>query len=287
MLMKRRLWFVLALSALSACDLFKQGPTEPTPTPSNEVYYTAIGASDAIGFGGSAACLPFTECPNGTGYVQVLGRRLKSAGKTVTLVNLGIPGSVLSPEIEAIGDSIGRDIFGNFIERELPFVPRNTTLVTIFAGANDVNTIGAALQAGLGGADLAGYVATRTVNFGRDLRALVNGIKDRAPLARIVALNLPNMAALPYAAGQPLDRRRWLQQIAVGFSAQVNALASEGVLVIDLMCDATFYQAGIFSSDGFHPNDTGYARMADLAYGPATTGSIAPPRSSCAQMTLF
>jgi len=283
--MKRLVWLIVTLLAVSGCESARS-PSEPTPDP-NTVLYTAIGASDAIGFGGSVPCLPLTACPQGTGYVQTIGRRLQGTGKTVTLLNLGIPGAVLSPEIQSIGNSIGRDIFGNFLEREMPFVQRNATLVTVFAGANDVNTIGGALEAGLGGVNPSAYVLTRTENFGRDLRALVAGIKDRAPQARIVVLNIPNMAGLPYAAGYSLTQKRWLQQIAVGFSAQANALTAQGALVIDLMCDAAFYSPGMYSGDGFHPNDAGYARLADLAYGAVDTGSAVPPRVSCGQMTLF
>ncbi len=35
--------------------------------------YTAIGASDGIGFGGSVVCAPFDpDCPQGPGYVYLL-----------------------------------------------------------------------------------------------------------------------------------------------------------------------------------------------------------------------
>jgi lysophospholipase L1-like esterase len=251
------------------------------------VSYTAIGASDASGYGGSVFCAPFTDCPNGTGYVQLIARRLQAAGKTVSLLNLGIPTAVLSPATEALGASLGKDIYGNFLTQEMPFVAKDATLVTVFAGGNDVNTVGAALDAGRGGADNTGYVAAQSQNFGSDLRTLVAGIKARAPQARIVILNLPNMGALPYASGYSLDRRRWLQQIAVGFSAQINALTAQGALVIDLMCDASFYQPSIFSSDGFHPSDAGYQHLADIMYAAITGGSAATPRSSCAQMSVF
>ena len=42
----------------------------------------------------------------------------------------------------------------------------------------------------------------------------------------------------------------------------------------------------MYSSDGFHPNDAGYSRMADLILA-ANTGSVAPPRASCPQMAMF
>ena len=280
----RRLFFVACALAVSACGSAKN-PSEPTNP--NVVLYTALGASDTTGFGGSVACLPLVACSNGTGYVQTVERRFSTSGKTVTLLNLGIPGAVLSPQMQTLGNSLGRGIAANFIEREVPFVQRNATLVTVFAGGNDANTVGSALQAGMGGIDPAAYVQTHVDNFGRDLRTLLSGVKDRAPDARVVFLNLPNLAGLPYAAGNSLNEKRWLQQISVGFSAQVNALRSQGALVIDLMCDGTFYQPGMYSSDGFHPNDSGYARLADLVYAAASTGSATPPRSSCPQMSLF
>src|SRR5262245_19844174 len=127
---------VLALLAVSGCKSSKS-PSEPSPSDPNTVLYTAVGASDALGIGASVSCLPLTACPQGTGYVQTLERRLRSDGRTVTLLNLGIPGAVLSPSIQQLGNSIGREVFGNFLEREVPFVQRDATLVTVFAGGND------------------------------------------------------------------------------------------------------------------------------------------------------
>ena len=282
----KRTVFLVALVAVAGCELFK-GPTDPAPPAANEVNYTAIGASDAIGFGGSIPCIPFTACPNGTGYVSTLVRRLEADKKAVKLVNLGLPGAVLAPEVEAMGDALGRGIPGNFLERELPFVPRDSTLVTIFAGGNDVNTVGDAAQSGLGGSDINTFLTTQIQNFGRDMRTLVSGILDRAPTARIVALNLPNMGALPYAGGFSTLQKRGLQEISVGFSARINSLVSEGVIVIDLMCDSRMYEAGMYSGDGFHPNDTGYAYLAELAYQAAITLAPVAPRSSCPQMAIF
>jgi lysophospholipase L1-like esterase len=277
----------IALAAsLAACN--SKSPTEPSPEPQpNVVSYTAVGASDAIAIGASHECFPFAACPDGTGYVQVTKRRLEAAGKTVTLLNLGIPGSVLGPDIEAIGNSLGRGIPGNFLEREMPFVARDSTLVTIFAGGNDANTIAAALEAGMGGNDPVSYANTLSSGFGRDLNALVSGVKSRAPSARIVLLNLPNLAGLPYMAGRTLPQKQGMQAIAVSLSAKANALVSQGVLVIDLMCDPRAYIAGNYSSDGFHPNDAGYAFIADLVYTAAASGTASPPRSACAQMSLF
>lgn len=274
---------LIALLFVPACE--SDSPTEPSNGA--DVFYTAIGASDAIGFGGSVACIPFSECPNGTGYVQQIARRLQSGGKKVSLSNLGIPGAVLSPETQAIANSYGREVLTNFLQQQLPFVPRESTLVTVFAGANDVNAIGGAVERGLGGSDPTNYIAAQMQKFGSDLRTLVTGIRERAPDARIVFLNLPNMAAFPYASGLSLTHKRWLQTLAVGYSAQINSLTSSGALVVDLMCNAAFYNANLISGDGFHPNDNGYTFLADVLYPAAANGTAMPPPSSCAQMSLF
>jgi lysophospholipase L1-like esterase len=78
-----------------------------------------------------------------------------------------------------------------------------------------------------------------------------------------------------------------VQQLAVGFSAAVNALASEGVIVLDLMCDGTFYNPASLSSDGFHPSDAGYTRLADLVYAAATSGTAPAPQASCSFMSVI
>lgn len=264
-------------------------PTQPAepPPPANVVNYTAVGASDAIGYGASVVCLPFSDCPTGKGYVQLINGRLKADGKTVSFLNLGLPGGVVGPETQALGNQLGQEILTNFLENEVPFVATGSTVVTVFAGGNDANTVAKAVRAGRGGSDVAAYIRTQRQNFARDLKALVSGIRSRAPGVRIVFLNLPNLAAVPYSATATLAEKRVIQDIAVGFSAEVNALSADGVLVVDLMCDAALYQAGNYSSDGFHPNDAGYQRMADLAYPAVSTGQAAAPRSTCSQMTVY
>lgn len=286
-LVKKCAVFLLASFVAAGCEMFTS-PADPTDPPNPTIMnYTAVGASDAIGYGGSSPCIPFSPCPSGTGYVQLIGRRAQSDGKTVTLLNLGIPGAVLSPEIQGIGNSVGLDVFSNALDQELPFVARDSTVVTIFLGANDINTIGRAVLGGKAGSDVDGYVQGRATSFGQEYKRLIAGIKDRAPQARIVALNLPNMAALPYGNPYSFNERRVLQSIAVKFSAQVNATAAEGVKVIDLMCNTAFYDSGMYSSDGFHPNDTGYARIADVVYPVVANGSANAPSASCSQMSVF
>jgi lysophospholipase L1-like esterase len=260
------------------------GMPAPTPTPGTPIAYTAIGASDALGIGSSAPCLPLTACPDGRGYVPLVARALGSDGTAVTLSNLGIPGAVLSPAIQAIGNQYGRSIPGNFLEQSMPFVSRTSTVVTIFAGGNDTNAIGTAVDRGAAGSDPNGYIDRQVQGFASDYAALVRGVRARAPSARIVAMNIPNMAALPYAAGFTLTQRRYLQRIAVGFSKGANALVAEGVVVVDLMCDPRSYSGGMYSGDGFHPNDAGYAYLASELVRAIRTADYPAPQGDCGFM---
>ena len=282
----RRVCLLVSLCLFAGCDLVKN-PNTPDPVPVNEVNYEAVGASDTIGYGSSQPCLPFTECLAGPGYVQRVARRFQSDGKAVTLNNLGVPGAVLSPNVQAIGNSLGLGILRNVLTDEAPYVRRTSTLVTVFIGANDANTIGRAVQSGLGGANPSAYVQTQIQNFARDMKTFVATARERSPAARIVALNLPNMANTPYAAGLTLAEKRTLQQLSVGFSAGINALTSDGVAVVDLMCDANFYNPAIFSADGFHPNDAGYGYLAEIVYAAANTGAAPAPRASCGFMVVY
>lgn len=293
--MRRCAAATVALLLVSACNQGTGTPDSPTAptggTPAGQsVSYTAIGASDGIGFGGSAPCVPFTDCPNGTGYVQILSRQMAEGGRAVTHLNLSLPGAVLSPAIEQLAAAIGRPISplaGNFIERQAPFVPTASTHITLFAGGNDTNTIGQAARAGHGGSDPNGFVDTQIRQWGNDLVDLVARIRTRAPNARVVALNLPNLAAAPYVSGYTTTEKQLMQRVAVGLSDQVNALTGRNVLVVDLMCDPRLLQASSYSSDGFHPNDTGYAIIAEKVLPALRDGTAAAPSTSCAQRTIF
>ena len=292
--MRHRLFAValIALFSIPACNSSSDSPDSPTgPSPtSGPISYTAIGASDGIGFGSSSVCVPFVDCPDGRGYVQILRRDLVATGRTVTHRNLSLPGAVLSRAVEDLARDIGRpisELAGNFIERQSQFVPTDTTHLTIFAGGNDANVIAQAARAGRGGADVNGYVDAQVRQWGTDLADLISRVRSRAPNARIVVLNLINLAGAPYLSGNPTSEKSLMQRVAVGLSDRANALTAQGVLVVDLMCDARLYQSSNYASDGFHPGDGGYQIFAQLTLPSLRDGSNTPPNTNCAQRRLF
>jgi lysophospholipase L1-like esterase len=232
--------------------------------------------------------LAFLDCPDSTGYVFAAARHLRSQGFTVTVSNLGFPGAVISPRFQAIGRQYGRtDILANFIEQLAPFVRADTSHVTIFAGGNDVNVITTALGGGAGGGNPNAYIDQQVQGFADDYATLLAEVRRRAPSARIIILNLPNLGGLPYLSTASLAQRQAAQRAAVRMTTTaMNPLASATVRVIDLMCDSRLYQRANLHSDGFHPNDSGYAIIAAAVVNAVTAGSFPPPASSCGQMTL-
>ena len=272
----------------TGCNKGDDGPTAPSgpPPAGSTIRYTPVGASDVTGVGSSVLCLPFVvDCPNGTGYAFVAARQLRAQNYTVTVTNHGIPTAVISRAFQDLGQQYGKEIAGNFIEHEMPFVRADSTLVTIFAGANDVNVITAALGGGAGSGDRSAYIDQQVRNFGNDYTTLLSGIRTVAGSARVIVLNLPNIAGMPFRARSSLPERQAAQRASMRMTTTViNTLPN--VTVVDLMCDARMYQPSIYSSDGFHPNDSGYAIIADEIVKAVTLSSYPAPKSSCAQMTL-
>ena len=287
-----RIVLVVSVMVMSqGCDKLGLGksPTEPTgpPAAGSTIVYSAVGASDANGVGSSVPCIPFDECTSGMGYVPVTARSLKTQGFNVTLLNLGIPTAVISRAFQTLGQQYNRIIAGNFIDQEMMFVQPNATLVTIFAGINEVNVVTAALGGGAGGSDPNGYMDAQVRAFGADYTTLLAGIRTRAGSPRIVVLNVPNPAGLPYLAGTSLAQRQAGQRIAVAMTRTVvNPLLSSSIVVVDLMCDSRSYIRSNYSSDGLHPNDAGYAYIASEVVKAITVTSYPAPQNSCSAMTI-
>lgn len=275
-------------AVLAAVACTKDGPTSPSGPPERgaSIVYSAVGASDVMGYNSSRPCDIFADC-DGTGYPWVASRQLRTQGYSVSVFNLGIPSGVLSRGVEEISQRYGiGGVAGNIVDRGAPFVRNNSTLVTIFAGANDANVIVTAAGRGAGGANPTAFLDQAVADFGRDYVALIDSIKAQARAARIIVVNLPNMAASPYVATATLLHKQALQRVSVRMTTTaINTLP--GVTVIDLMCDSRFYQSGAYSSDGFHLSDAGNRYIGEEIARALTGTSYPPPPASCSRMTLF
>ena len=284
--------FAAAAAVTTSCSKLGIGEGSPAapsgpPAAGSTIFYTAVGASDANGVGSSVECLPLADCPNGMGYVPVTVRALKGQGFTVTNLNLGIPTTVIGGDFASLGAKYGRTIVGNMIANEMPFVQTNATVITIFAGVNEINVITAALGGGEGGSDPNAFIDAQVRLFANDYSALLAGIRARAGSPRIVILNVPNAAGLPFLANASLAQRQAAQRAAVGMTrTAVNPLVSSSVTVVDLMCDGRSYFGFNYAADGLHPNDAGHAFISAEVVKAITTSSYPSPQSSCTGMTL-
>jgi lysophospholipase L1-like esterase len=323
---------LLALTALTACTQLSQ-LSAPNPNVSNArtFAYTAIGASDAVGFGASRPCptaavvigsdteqMPSpANCPNGTGYVPVIAALLTTGTNVATLTDLGISGAVIGPTERTLGNTYEPFIFGcsssgpnvcipgDFLTDELPLIPSQQNTVTIFAGGNDTNAIFSHVAVACGSCSpnqVAMMIGTDVTNFGNDYSTLLTAVHGSFPFARIYVANLPNFGLIPrgVCTGAPLlnpppfctvndppqnnpQAQFLLDQISTAIDAGVinGAIASQGIPVIDVECDAQSYVPSNFYIDGFHPDDAGYALFAAKFTAAIRAFGAPPPPGSC------
>ena len=192
-----------------------------------------------------------------------------------------------APAIEDLSRRVGRGVSDNLLTNQTPFIRASDTVVTVFAGGNDGNIIAEVVQAQLAGDDPRAFIDQQVGKWGDDYGALVRAVRQKAPGARIVVLNLPNLAAMPYVARFTTFEKSILQRIAVGLSERVNALAASNVHVVDLLCDGRVIEPASFSTDGFHPSDRGYALMAELAYPAMVNATHPAPAGDCGLKRIF
>ncbi len=266
---------LLLAAGLAACSAGSESPLPVVPGPPALTRYVALGASDAVGFNASISCDGSAnaagtrpqrseplDCPNGTGYIPRLARLLPGP---VELINLGRSGAVLSPAMQALREGIP----ANLLQDQVPRIPPNATLITIWVGGNDTNAIVfAAAQRALRGEDPLPFIERQIQQFAADYQTLLQAVRARAPQARLAVANLPNFALIPLGQQQPSSLRQLLALVSVGLSQRaINPLSQQGIPVVDLLCDPRSYRRESFFpgplADGFHPNDRGYAELAE------------------------
>ena len=273
----------LIVLALSGCN--SSSTAFPPLTPL--LTYTGVGASDAVGVGatqcptaGVPAMPSPANCPGGTGYVPDLAALLAGPKTQVNLVDLGISGAVIGPDIKA-DTNLCFGAPGDFITNEVPLVNAKSNVVTIFAGGNDTNAIVAcAVGIVMGGGNPTPFINAEVAKFGADYAALVQGIKAASPAGvTIVVSNLPNFALIPRGTLQPAGVQALLAQVSVALDTMViNPSAGVTVsAVVDSRCDGRSYNAANFSADGFHPNAAGYQLFAQNYYGQLLLAQLGIP----------
>ena len=179
---------------------------------------------------GASDALGVGATPPSNGYVFLIRDDLENDGKSVDVNTLGIPGA----EVGAIKDL------------ELPVAKRsNPDLVTIFTGPNDV----------IGG---------RSVDsFQSALDSILSDLRDDTS-AFIVIADIPNLLDTPRFQDDP-DPDVTAERIQA-FNSVIYSLASKYSVPVAKLSSEPVNDDYTSDSDGFHPNDKGHERIANLFY---------------------
>jgi acyl-CoA thioesterase-1 len=179
-------------------------------------------------FGASDAtgvgAFPLTE-----GYVFLIKAELDKRIPGVALLNLGIPGA----RIDLIKEAV----------RAAAQIGTKANLVTLWTGANDL---------------IRGDSPQR---FQEDFRFILHRVKNKIS-STIVVANLPDLTALPRFRSKPNANVTMERVRAFNQAIEEEARAVE-VPVVGLFAE-TIGDDLVSDIDGFHPNDAGHRRIAQL-----------------------
>ncbi|TQF09006.1 SGNH/GDSL hydrolase family protein [Myxococcus llanfairpwllgwyngyllgogerychwyrndrobwllllantysiliogogogochensis] len=184
------------------------------------VNYVALGDSTAVGVG----------APRGGGYPERLASRLRRAGLSVGLTNLGVSGARV------------RDVFTGQLKATVAAQP---TLVTLGVGTNDL------------------WRGTAVEDFQEELERIARRLKQTG--APLVLVNIADMAMAPVAKLVP---SALYEGRIEPFNAAIAQVArTEGLHLVDMYSASREMfprSPHFFSGDGFHPSEEGYEEWADL-----------------------
>lgn len=163
------------------------------------------------------------------GYVYRIKDGFEDRGRKVDLLNLGIPTADIPAIKKTAKAALKRD--------------KEIDLVTIWTGANDL----------IAGDDVG--------DFEQDLEGILSRLRDKSN-AFIVIMNLPDLTQIKRFREKP--HRRVTAERVTAFNQAITRQAQKyKVPIVD------FYTAApgdmlVSEKDGFHPNNDGHQKIADL-----------------------
>jgi acyl-CoA thioesterase I len=222
----------LCLVSLASCAPAARSTGSPVKTATKvpTLTYVAIGASDAFGVG--------TDDPDRESWPTILSELL---GPDVHLINLGIPGEVVSQARLM----------------ELPIaLAANPDIITVWLAVNDL-------------AD-----GVSLVEYQQQLHSLLMSLR-RGTHARIFVGNIPDLTLLPHFAG--IDPAILRAQVDQWNRAIASICRETGVTLVDIFsawADLANHPEYI-SSDGFHPSAAGARQLAEFFVDTISAASAA------------
>lgn len=210
--------------------------TPSTPPPPG--LYVALGDSITYGYGVAENCHAFpahpvdidSYCPDGTSYAILTAKALRKAGVAGHFMNLGINGATVE----------------RVIADELPYLPADTTLITLYVGTNDSRAV----------RNPENSIASVVQKYESHYQKLLQLIHERAPQARIVLINFPNqkyLAAGYHVAEDVLPRYDQISQILASFIDEHYP----NYAVVDTICNPASYDQKLLYRATVHPNEAG------------------------------
>ena len=166
--------------------------------------------------------------PLSNGYVFRIEDALEAEDKNVHLVNVGIPGANLEAIAQATKTALR--------------LGANPDLVTIWVGANDL----------IDGVDPEDFEAV--------LDDLLDRLEDKE--AFIVIADLPDLTKLPRFREEPLETVTGRRIEA--FNRIIHNQADEHDAALVRLSEEEVEDRYVSDIDGFHPNDRGHRRIAEL-----------------------
>lgn len=221
--------------------------------------YVAMGDSITNGTGVKQNCQAFPThpvdieeyCPDGTSYAILVAKALRKAGIAGSFMNVGIGGAHLA---QVISD-------------ELPFLPPEATIVSVYMGTNDSRDV----------RKLNLSISDSVSAFEEQYEALLAAVHAKAPHARIILINFPNQKYLA-------DPNRFGPEVTQRFDAtsQIDDKFIDDhypkYTVVDTVCNPATYDPAMIFEAGVHPNEAGALVIAKSILN-AISSPIAPPHS--------
>jgi len=163
------------------------------------------------------------------GYVYRIKDGFEDRGRRVRLLNLGLP----TADVPAIKKTVQKAL-----KRDTEY-----DLVTIWTGANDV----------IGGANVH--------EFEGDLEGILSRLRNKSK-AFVVIMNLPELTTIKKFREDP-DKHVTKERVSAFNTAITRQAKKYNVPIVD------FYKAApddmlVSKRDGFHPNNEGHQKIADL-----------------------
>jgi lysophospholipase L1-like esterase len=241
--------FLLAIPALSQSS-------------STKGLYVALGDSITAGTGVVNNCKPFPTqpvdieeyCPDGTSYPILVAKALRSAGTAAHFLNLGIPGATVE----------------RILADELPNLPADTSLVTIYIGTNDSRQFGPITES-------VGDIVGR---YEQLYEKMLGAVREKAPRARVVLINIPNEEKVGVTYHLTDVQRERFGAISQAMDRFIDKHYPD-YAVVDTICDSRSYIIANRDKGSVHPNEAGAADLAGMVIKVLLAKEPIPPPSQC------